>query len=115
MMRLAAALLLMVACASTADVPLDTPFTLKHGETRGPVTFVEVSDSRCPRNAVCVWQGEVSVQLSVNSENVTIKVPGTATAAGYQIEVREVTPYPDDPPPAKSTYRAVVVVSTVDR
>ena len=111
MMRFAVALFLMVACTSTADLPLDTPFTLKHGETRGPVTFVDVSDSRCPRNATCVWEGEVSVKLSVNSESVTIKVPGPATAGGYRIEVREVTPYPDDPPPEKSAYRAVVVVS----
>jgi hypothetical protein len=111
MMRFAAALLLLAACTSTSEMPLDTPFTLKHGETRGPVTFVDFTDSRCPRNAVCVWQGEVSVQLKVNAENVTIKVPGTATAGGYRIEVREVTPYPDDPPPAKSEYRAVVVVN----
>lgn len=111
MMRFAAIGLLLAACTSTAEMPLDTPFALKHGETRGPVTFVDFSDSRCPRNAVCVWAGEVSVRLSVNSENVTIKVPGTATAGGYRIEVREVTPYPDDPPPERSAYRAVVVVS----
>lgn len=111
MMRFAMTLLLLVACTSTADMPFETPFTLKHGETKGPVTFVDVTDSRCPRNAVCVWEGEVSVQLDVNSESVTIKVPGTANAGGYRIEVREVTPYPDDPPPAKSEYRAVMVVS----
>lgn len=52
MMRFAAALLLLAACTSTADMPLDTPFTLKHGETRGPVTFVDVSDSRCPRKTL---------------------------------------------------------------
>ncbi len=66
MMRFAVIVLLLAACTSTAELPLDTPFALKHGETRGPVTFVDFSDSRCPRNAVCVGYPRHGERLTVN-------------------------------------------------
>lgn len=109
-MRAAGLMLIILGCATAAD----EPFTLRYGQTvrlaSGPsITFENVEDSRCPRNTVCVWEGEVRVHLRVGDERVNIKVPGSATAAGYTIEVREVRPYPDDPPPPKSAYEATVV------
>jgi hypothetical protein len=115
-MRLAVIALLAFGCASAAEVPFDEPVTVQFGEsivvgTEGTtITFVDVADSRCPRNAICVWQGEVHVRVGVGGANFDVKVPGTIHAAGYAIEVREVTPYPDDPPPPKSSYRATMVV-----
>ena len=115
-MRLAGIALLAFGCASGAEVPFDEPVTIQLGERivvgseRTTITFVDVADSRCPRNAVCVWEGEVHVRLSVGAENFDVKVPGTLAAGGYAIDVREVTPYPDDPPPPKSAYRLAMVV-----
>ena len=115
-MRVALIALLAFGCASAAEVPFDEPVTVRFGESiivgteRTNITFLEVADSRCPRNAICVWQGEVHVRLGVGTESFDVKVPGSISAAGYTIEVREVTPYPDDPPPPKSAYRMTMVV-----
>ena len=116
MTRLSLLLALTVGCASTGEVPLDTAFSLRYGETVAvertdlEITFADVTDSRCPRGTTCVWEGEVSVSLRVGAETVAIKVPGTANVSRYAVEVREVNPYPGDPPPAKTDYVATVVV-----
>ena len=117
MTRLPFVLALSLGCASVGEVPLDTAFALQFGETVTvaatdlTLTFTDVADSRCPVNITCVWQGEVTVHLLVNGDPVSVKAPGTASLAGYVIEVREVNPYPSDPPPQKSRYSAVIEVS----
>ena len=111
MKKLAIAVAMVSACASISEVPLDTAFSLKHGETVAvaktglTVTFVDLSDSRCPPDVVCVWEGEVTIQLRANEQLFDIKVPGSATTVdGYSIEVREVTRQP---------YTATIIVTAV--
>ena len=61
--------------------------------------LTEINDSRCPSDVVCVWEGMVSVKLSMekpvagiielNSYNNTAD-----TLANYVFELMDVLPYP---------------------
>jgi hypothetical protein len=68
-----------------------------------------LSDSRCPINAVCVWQGEATVKLSLHANGTeksfklsTINNPPTfrndTTISGYKIKLVSVSPYPGSDP-----------------
>lgn len=66
-------LLALQACASAEKVVVaqpGVPFSLLVGETAvlngSQLTFTRVSaDSRCPANAVCVWEGEARIEVRV--------------------------------------------------
>jgi hypothetical protein len=64
-----------------------------------------ISDSRCPANAECIWQGESTVKLSLHIAGVqqsfklsTFNNPPTfrndTTISGYKIKLLSVSPYP---------------------
>ena len=64
-----------------------------------------VSDSRCPANAVCVWQGAATATFSFTKNNdthrfdlstITMKPNYTkdTVIAGYKIEFINLSPYP---------------------
>ena len=100
-MRIAAILLLAVACTSSRPiVPFGQSVTLRPGEVaeypdRFTVTFQRVvDDSRCPPRVVCIQKGDVNVGLRVKSETVTLNFDHTprATLFGRTIELREVGP-----------------------
>ncbi len=66
-----------------------------------------VSDSRCPRNARCIWQGVAvaNFTFSVNNQPATFtlatnnsKPPYTSetTVQGYKIKLLNIFPYPGD-------------------
>jgi hypothetical protein len=66
-----------------------------------------ISDSRCPANAECIWQGESTVKLSLHTTGVqqsfklsTFNNPPTfrndTTISGYRIKLVSVSPYPGD-------------------
>jgi hypothetical protein len=69
------------------------------------VQFIEVQgDSRCPRGAMCIWQGEVSSVLQVSegadSSQIVMTEPGLSEQYGtgnyrrYEI-ISHVLPYPE--------------------
>lgn len=113
-------LLVLCACcffscekeASLSDFVMGTPFNLSFGDTnQAPddgvtVNFFEVvSDSRCPSDVTCVWEGESSVKLNLKvgteNENLTLSThemmgqgPQKDTIGAYIISLIEVTPYP---------------------
>jgi hypothetical protein len=64
-----------------------------------------VSDSRCPANAMCIWQGAATATFSFTKNGnthrfnlATITMPPTYTKdtviAGYKIEFINLSPYP---------------------
>ena len=64
-----------------------------------------VSDSRCPANAVCIWQGAATASFSFtkngdtnrfNLSTITMKPNYTkdTVIAGYKIEFVNLSPYP---------------------
>ena len=64
-----------------------------------------ISDSRCPANAMCIWQGTAVAKFSLTKNNQkysfvlsTVAMPGTynkdTTMFGYKIEFVNLSPYP---------------------
>jgi hypothetical protein len=94
---------------SGAQVQVDVGNTvdLKLGETaavRGTAVTVKFSsvesDSRCPINAVCVWQGDAHIRLQLANERGPLRQadvhtgldPKSVEFAGITVTLREVAP-----------------------
>ena len=67
-----------------------------------------VSDSRCPMDAICVWQGDAAVQISAQKgadtqlmQLHTTLEPRSSTAHGYSIGLLSVSPYPSASAPSR--------------
>ncbi len=104
--------LTLAACAPAASAPLAGELQIPLGQSRPlpgtdrPVEFVEVlEDSRCPADALCVWQGRVQVLLAVTlgTEQVPVILTlgeslegDTAQAAfpDFTLTLTAVDPYP---------------------
>jgi hypothetical protein len=79
------------------------------------------SDSRCPMNAVCIWEGDAAVALRFEptggrAVDVTLHTSPkggvvSATVGGAEFRLIGLTPYPTDPgtKPADADYTAVLV------
>jgi len=106
--------LLIVQNAYGLDIPPDTifpnlnePFEIKVGNSLVIpdgilITILNVEDSRCPADVLCVWQGEAKVLINVKKAsqylgNFTLtSTAGQETQSfdGYSIKLVEVQPYP---------------------
>lgn len=109
------------SAAPPVDASLDDTLTLALGASSATsdgglrVTFVElVSESRCPTDVVCVWQGDAAVKLSGTTKAGLIEStihtgvdPRTMEVGGYQLRLLDVRPYPRQAP---STQAKSVVV-----
>jgi hypothetical protein len=95
-----------------ADVAeLNLPFKLAMGKTAKisgadlQLQFSDVTeDSRCPRDAACVWAGQAVAVIGViragkDSETITLTAPNAYPVAhelsGYKLELLGVQPYPE--------------------
>ncbi|QLY29644.1 hypothetical protein [Nocardia huaxiensis] len=94
---------------STVIAQLGTPFTLSPGATahlddeRLTVLFNEVSsDSRCPVDVDCVWEGNAIIVLTV-------------VAAGVQAEHQLATAYPELAADTAGGYRLTLVNLSPER
>jgi len=72
------------------------------------LSFIDVSDSRCPIDVICIWEGEVVVTLLAiygdsddrTEEEVELVLNGgdaatTVSFASYEVVLLNVNPYPD--------------------
>ncbi len=90
------------------------------------LTFLEVSDSRCPKKTQCLVAGKAVLSLELRNksekESFVLEVKGLCfdengtcgsqlNALGYQVEVFFLSPYPEKEHPEKSKYKAKVRVS----
>ena len=95
---------------------LDLPIGLKIGETADidselKMTLLEVEDSRCPTDVVCVWQGTVSatVQFQKGAQDLGVfSIPmetleDEQTFDGYYVRLTNVSPYPQSTEPIQAT------------
>ncbi len=105
--------------AAASEVAAGQEFTLAPGEAAVadgvPVVFEKVVvDSRCPSDVVCVWAGEVVVELEVGSGEGGPRQlrPGeSVTTAGHRVSLLRVDPYPRSASPiAPQDYRTTLVV-----
>lgn len=98
--------LLIGACETDAPVEpkLGEEFTLGYGKNitleNGAVSiaFLAVTeDSRCPEGAVCVWEGNARIVLSVSKNkfglNTTLS-PKDTTIGPFNVRLVRVNPYP---------------------
>ena len=66
------------------------------------IKFVSVEDSRCPQDVECIWAGNAKVTIKVTNRKGVSKTfelntnlePKAVTFDGYEIKLRDVTPYP---------------------
>ena len=102
----------------TLEIPVGTEHPADGG--RIAVRFLaRLTESRCPANAMCVWQGDASVRLRVRVGTKTAETvlhtgvdPGSFTFEGYVISIVGLFPYPgtypeDSPAPAPKVLLAV--------
>jgi hypothetical protein len=81
--RLCTLTLVLSCCAATSStlrtVELGSPVTLAPNDTVGVsgtplrIQFTSIAtDSRCPRNTTCVWEGRVIARFSISESDVTM-------------------------------------------
>ena len=123
------ALLLLAACDDTTTGPsvaIGSEFQLRPSEsvsvenTDVELRFdVVTSDSRCPADAICVWQGDATAVFSVrlsdsSSSSLTLHTTGEdrrASASGLTLTLVRLDPYPySSHPISPSDYRALLRV-----
>lgn len=89
-----------------ARIELNTAFSLRppqkaHNDAVA-VAVLQVQDSRCPQDVVCVWQGEVAVRLQVQTPQdrqevvLSLRQPDAegrneAVVGGYRIMLEAVS------------------------
>ncbi|MBN1376002.1 MAG: hypothetical protein JXA01_07595 [Dehalococcoidia bacterium] len=89
------------------------------------IKFAEViTDSRCPANAICIWQGEVTclVEITVGDAVFQKVLLQSGQSAGYSMsDFRDyqltfrVEPYPlSDTPIDRDEYRLSLVIDTIE-
>jgi hypothetical protein len=95
---------------SAVEAQLDTEFTLAAGGSAVitgedlSIRFVEViSDSRCPKDTICIWMGEASCLIEITQDGATqskvltqpgLSAPVTTDYGRYGI-LFDVQPYPE--------------------
>lgn len=90
------------------------------------ISFLDIQDSRCPKEVNCMTEGKAKIQLQVQGKdlNETIqlvakglcyKTDGScgdeAMANEYKVKLFNVNPYPEQKTAAKEKYVATIVVS----
>lgn len=63
-------------------------------------SIFEINDSRCPNGVMCIWAGEVSVNIAIAKpaiDTITLGTNGISTAKSntYEFQIIDVSPYPD--------------------
>lgn len=88
----------------------------------GELHFQEVvRDSRCPTGTQCVWQGQATIALEVNSQGsdrnrLTLDTPAgnqpeSVGLDGYSLRLMELTPHPrQNQTLSPQDYRATLVI-----
>lgn len=79
----------------------------------------EIQDSRCPEGVVCVWQGEVSVKINIETSDMNEVVLKSFhhpvdTLGQYEFILVDVFPYPKYKQPlVTGDYRITVKVARI--
>ncbi len=104
-----AALLFLAACSNPADENVfqydnETFFRIGSeyvSEDRAVTLIIDsIQDSRCPINVECIWQGEITLDLTIKiREEYTARLRSVIhpkdTIQLFEFEVIDATPYPE--------------------
>ncbi|HYE56901.1 MAG TPA: hypothetical protein VD948_00270 [Rhodothermales bacterium] len=117
--------------SSPLPARLDSTFELQEGQSATldgsdyQLSFVSVTqDSRCPADAMCVWQGEALVVVGPSHPAIRFR-PDTLTSAPrsgtprtdslrvgpYVVRLKELHPYPLASQPRREPYRALFTLA----
>jgi len=82
--------------ARSVTIGVGESFELPDGST---LEFIEiVEDSRCPSDAVCIWQGQAVLQFELDGKRSRSTYTGpddeVVVVDGWAIQVLDVQPYP---------------------
>jgi hypothetical protein len=130
----------LIGCTHNSDGSIpdtETPITVSLGEAFNikvgqvatvssqqlSLTFLSVSqDSRCPKGAHCIWEGNGKVIIQLTSQgqkavtielNTATSLPSEATYLSYKISLLDLQPYPLEGSAIQQfEYRATVSIST---
>ncbi len=110
---------------SNTDFEIGEPFNLPFGtaisNTDKSITieFKGVSDSRCPADVTCVWEGNGKVTLGINTDGVEYETQlnthpeeqNSVVINGVSFSLTELNPYPESAEKAisKKEYVAVLI------
>lgn len=96
-----------ISVSKTIHPNLDVPFEIQVGDTvqvsnGTEITILNVEDSRCPADVLCVWQGEAKISINVikDSQDLgnfvlsTLEEKTIQTFDSFTIKLVEVQPYP---------------------
>lgn len=97
------------ADAESGDSKLNSPIKLSLGQTTEikseqlSITLKDISDSRCPKNVTCIWEGEVTVTLNITkglekSSLLEIKTSKSNSVdfGTYSLTLASTEPYPEE-------------------
>ena len=93
----AALLLVSLGCSKSPTEPGAGTATaqLRYGETVNilgmRLSFEDITDSRCPKEVACVWEGDAAVQLQSNNERLLLHTTGVAGQASGKLGGADVT------------------------
>jgi hypothetical protein len=129
---LLAVLILLAPRAEAGNIPLGEPFIIGVGERVQvgdlplSVTFDTIlEDSRCPKDAICIWEGEATAQLGLSTplgESTSVELhtrpspfgPSRVEFAEHVVILRQVLPYPTVREPINpEDYKVELVVDLV--
>ena len=106
---LATILFLLVVCSCSNDKTYPSTFKMRVGQTvligsGVSLTMDSISDSRCPSNVDCIWQGVAIVQFTIHQQTevthfalntiVDDAYSGGKPVAGYVFMLLQLSPYP---------------------
>ena len=80
-LAVAVVVILTVGCSSPTDpISADGTMTLRFGQSvavRGTtLSFTDVTDSRCPQDVVCAWEGDAAVRLESGNDSLVLHTSG---------------------------------------
>lgn len=123
----------LVSCTPTGNEPTPSKAQLGERFTLGVGEVAEVindglrvrldsvpEDSRCPKNAVCIWEGNARVRLTLTKSSLpqqqlelnTNTEPKIAPYQNYRVQLIEVSPYPiAGEQIQRASYKATIVIS----
>jgi len=101
---------------------LDVPFEIKMGQSVQfedlELIFGDITDTRCPLDVTCIWEGDVTVQISI--KNQTHRASGLFTLdyvfsyiTPYEITLVDIQPHPIST--EKADYIATINISKLEK
>lgn len=98
-MKIGIALLILVILASCEKETLNPTEVYRSRDLK--IEFMDYTDSRCPLNANCIWEGQAEVYLGVESgkdktEFMMTGIGSDTTVFGHNIKFVDLLPYPEE-------------------